>query len=154
MKNKVNKVEKAMLVFPRWFNPHSAHMKVDVFIKEEHFMVISSHTTTVTTTVRIVRRAYTVDEGWYIEWEIEWNPQEKSSGRVLFTSEQLRHAFGVIADKMPNFLHNAEYSESGKYVRRNNFLNIPCVGSGYDGDPNVSIYIDDDIQNAIRELLR
>jgi len=33
-------------------------------------------------------------------------------------------------------------------------LNIPCPGTGHDGDPNVSVYIEESIQRAIEQLLK
>ncbi len=40
-----------------------------------------------------------------------------------------------------------------KFIRWGNFLNIPCPGTGHDGDPNVSIYVTDEIREAVRKLL-
>ena len=81
-----------------------------------------------------------------------------AKGRAWFSEEDLKSAFGF-SDKSGEYgywlieRYGADVASQGKYIRWRDHLNIPCPGIGNDGDPNVSIYLDDDIKNAVRELL-
>lgn len=139
---------------PVWCHHHGSKMRIENFSKGNHLLVIAGSAAR----VRITRRATTVDEGWFVDWEIIWSQQEKINGRVIFKSDDLRAAFGLTEDsgKYGGWLikqFGADSAEQGKYIREGNFLNIPCPGSGHDGDPNISIHIDEEIQNAIGQLL-
>ena len=41
----------------------------------------------------------------------------------------------------------------GKFVAKAQYLNIPEGGSGFDGNPNISIEIDDAIRDAVRNIV-
>ena len=41
----------------------------------------------------------------------------------------------------------------GVFLRYEYFLNIPGPGTGNDGNPNISVELDDGIKNAVRQLL-
>jgi hypothetical protein len=140
--------------FPIWCHHHGSKMRVENFNKCNHFLVIAGSAAS----VRITRKSTTVDEGWFVEWEVVQSQQAKVSGRVFFTSDDLRAAFGLSQEsgEFGDWLieqFGADSASQGKFIRWKNFLNIPCPGTGHDGDPNVSIHIDEDIQNAVRQLL-
>jgi len=100
-----------------------------------------------------------MDEGWLVDWKVRHNgPGEQASGQVVFTTGELRAAFGLSAESgqfgdelIERF--GGESAEQGKYIRWMNYLNIPCPGTGNDGDPNVSIHLDDEMKSAIHKLL-
>jgi len=101
-----------------------------------------------------------VKNDWFVNWEIiQCRPiQEISSGRRWFTIDDLRSAFGIsdYSGKYARWLidrYGAEVAEQMKYIRWHEYLNIPCPGTGNDGDPNISIEIDDEIQLAIAKLI-
>ena len=129
-------------------------MRVEEFSKGNYFLVIAGSAAR----VRITRRAATVDEGWFVDWEVVQSQQAKVNGRVVLTSDELRAAFGLSDDSgtFGDWLierFGADSASQGKYIRWKNFLNIPCPGTGHNGDPNVSIHFDEEIQNAVRQLL-
>ncbi len=99
------------------------------------------------------------DNLWSVFWEIIFAPNSKVEGNILFTAKELKIAFGLSDDensKSGQWLidrYGADVAEQGKYIRRGDFLNIPGPGTGNDGDPNVSIHLDNEIKNAIRDLL-
>lgn len=140
---------------PTWYHHHGSKMRVEEFSKGNRLLVIAGSAAS----VRITRRASTVDEGWFVEWEVVQSQQVKVNGRVFFTSDDLRAAFGLSqgSGRFGNWLieqFGADSASQGKYIRWRNYLNIPCPGTGHDGDPNVSIYIDnDEILDAVRQLL-
>ena len=41
----------------------------------------------------------------------------------------------------------------GKFVRFHNYLNIPGRGEGQDGDANLSVYLSESIQEAVKDML-
>lgn len=139
---------------PNWCHHHGSKMRVEEFSKGNYLLVIAGSAAS----VRITRRAKTVDEEWFVEWEVVQSQQAKVNGRAFFASDDLRAAFGLSQEsgEFGDWLieqFGADSASQGKFIRWKNFLNIPCPGTGHDGDPNVSIHIDDDVQNAIRQLL-
>lgn len=143
------------MCFPIWFHHHGYKMCVEKLLsKGNHLLIIAGSAAG----VKITRRATTVDEGWFIEWEVVQSQQSKVNGRVVFTADDLRAAFGLSQEsgEFGDWLierFGADSASQGKFIRWKNFLNIPCPGTGHDGDPNVSIHIDEEVQNAIRRLL-
>ncbi len=139
--------------FPIWHHHHSSKMKVRRFDQNWRILVIAGSAAS----VRITRVATTVDEGWYVDWEVVHSQQCKANGRVIFTSDELQAAFGL-SDNSGTYgdwlisRFGAESAEQGKYIRWKDFLNIPCPGTGHDGDPNVSIEINEEIKRAVQQL--
>lgn len=97
------------------------------------------------------------------EWEVCWKVgqvgDQGSSGMVIFSSKELREAFDyrVVPKKNESFLFvrfGATAARQGKFIRTDRFLNIPCPGTGYDGDPNISILLTQEIVEAVRKLLK
>lgn len=145
---------KTHLGIPVWCHHHCTKMRASQFNKILHLLVIEGSAAI----VRITRRAITADEGWFVDWEIVQTQQEKVRGRVIFTSDELRAAFGLSENsgRFGGWLieqFGADCAEQGKYIRWKNFLNIPCPGTGHDGDPNVSIRLNEEIQDTVRQLL-
>jgi len=143
------------LYFPIWCHHHGSKMHVEKFSKGNHLLVIAGSAAS----VRITRKATTVDEGWFVDWEVIHSQQTKVNGRAFFTSDDLRAAFGLSQEsgKFGDWLierFGADSASQGKFIRWKNFLNIPCPGTGHDGDSNVSIHFDGETQNAVRQLLR
>lgn len=140
---------------PKWCHHHCLKMRVDKFYKDNYLIVIAGSAAQ----VRITRRAMTVDEGWFVDWEIIHSQQESAEGRVIFTTEELRAAFGLSNSPGGEFSYwliqdyGGDSASQGKYIRWQNYLNIPCPGTGHDGDPNVSICLDNEIKDTVRWLL-
>lgn len=96
--------------------------------------------------------------GWNVHWRIEG--PSSVSGRVWMSDEQVAGAFGL-QDAVEIWEGNAWFLERygadsvspAVYIRYQNFLNIPCPGTGYAGDPNISIELDDRMKEAVRSFL-
>ena len=92
-----------------------------------------------------------------ISWRITFFQGDYVEGRIHVTAAELRAAFGISEQPCldnafaDHFL--ADSAVQGHYIRRGNFLNIPMPGTGTDGDPNISIYLDDEIKQAVRDFL-
>lgn len=98
---------------------------------------------------------------WVVCWIVIFSFDSKVEGKLSFTTEQLCAAFGVETEK-PFEAHfgqwlidryGADYAEQGKFIRQGDYLNIPGPGTSNDGDPNVSVMLDDDITKAIKDLV-
>ena len=144
--------------FPIWCHHHGSKMCVEQFDRQNQVLVISGSAAKV-----IIRKASSVypgAKGWFVDWEVVQCKlyEEGVHGRSRFNDEDIKAAFGLSesSGKFGEWLikqFGADSAEQGKYIRWKNFLNIPCPGTGHDGDPNVSIHLDEEIQNAVRQLL-
>jgi len=143
---------------PVWCHKHGSKMDVEQLDRENHVLIISGSAAKVT-----IRKASTVfpdAEGWFVDWEVvQCRPRDEGvRGRSFFNKKNLEAAFGLSedSDKFDNWFfsqHGVDAAEQGKYIRWKHYLNIPCPGTGHDGDPNVSIHLDERIQNAVRRLI-
>jgi hypothetical protein len=84
---------------------------------------------------------------WNVSWEINHDCLAKVAGSFVMNSGKLWSAF-VEESKDPAF---TQYQ--GHWYRRGEFLNIPCPGTGRDGDPNLSILLNNEIFWAVRNLI-
>jgi len=93
------------------------------------------------------------------------SPQEKTNGSVIFPDQVLLAAFcltddpGVGVDWSQWLLdqYGGDLAIQGRFIhwtsQHTTFLNIPCPGTGHDGDPNISLEVTPEIKDAIRQLV-
>lgn len=144
--------------FPDWFHHHGLKMRLKQLNEVDHVLVIKGSAATII--IKQVDGAPFTGKEWAVNWEvIQSMPDEIVRGCRRFRNEELAAAF-ALTDKSGEFglwiidRFGADSAEQGKYIRWRDFLNIPCPGTGNDGDPNVSIDIDGKIQDAVLMLLR
>ncbi|MFH1326424.1 MAG: hypothetical protein ABIH48_03065 [Candidatus Falkowbacteria bacterium] len=95
---------------------------------------------------------------WFVAYEIT-HSTGKTSGFRNMTTKELRSAFGLSDENSKHgSLHllkrfGGTCAEQGKFIRWENCLNIPCPGTGLDGDPNISIELNDNIIATVKELI-
>lgn len=95
-----------------------------------------------------------------IEWKVIHACGEEASGRSVFPEELVLAAFGLGDIELPpcaRFLveqYDSNIGAQGRFIRKGNFLNIPCPGTGKAGDPNLSLFITDRIQNCVKTFLQ
>lgn len=86
------------------------------------------------------------------------------TGTTVLTKKQLLRAFGVIRESEMTGSECTEYTEMldcfgaddgvpGCFIRWEDWLNIPCAGCGYNGDPNITIFISREIACAVANLV-
>jgi hypothetical protein len=98
--------------------------------------------------------------GWAVHWKVKFSFREYAEGEINLEYSELQEAFGLgrnftYADSLWLIeRYGASVAAQGKYIRWEQWLNIPGPGTGNDGSPNVSIEIDDAIKGAVREILR
>ena len=146
--------------FPIWCHYHGSKMIVKKKLDQQNcVLVISGSAAKVT--IRKASSVYPDAKGWFVDWEVvQHRPYEVGvRGRSWFNDKDIAAAFGLSesSGKYGNWLierFGADSAEQGKYIRWKNFLNIPCPGTGSDGDPNISIYLDEEIKHAVRCIMQ
>lgn len=146
------------LYFPDWWHHHGSKMRVQELDLQGHNLVIAGSAAKVM--IRVASQVHPEATGWFIEWEVvQYQPYgEIVRGRVQVTNEELAVAFDLLYSPVTtgDWLldrFGGDVAEQGKYIRWQRFLNIPCPGTGNDGDPNVSIELDKEIKEVVRQLL-
>jgi hypothetical protein len=143
---------------PIWHHPHGSKMRVEKLDKKNRVLVISGSAAKVT-----IRKASSIipnAKGWLVDWEVVQCQAygEGVRGRSCFKDNDIAAAFGL-SDSSGRFggwlieQFGADVANQGKYIRWKKFLNIPCPGTGHDGDPNVSIQLNEEIQHNVLQLL-
>ena len=97
-------------------------------------------------------------------WTLNWHLFDRgmtavSSGNREVTSRELQAAFGLLEavlpeDSLMNRRSGRDITLRGLFIRQGQWLNMPCPGTGLDGDPNITIFITHEIRREIRRILR
>jgi hypothetical protein len=106
---------------------------------------------------------------WKVKWTIyRTNPhmlkeseKDKVEGTVTLTTQELYLAFDSVlgsyskegTDREFTRRHNLTVGIKGKYVRKGSHLNIPCMGTGDEGDPNASIWLSKEVSVALMSFV-
>jgi hypothetical protein len=141
---------------PNWFNPHGLKMSLGDYpicqVTHENEVLVGSNV------ARLQIRPSMVNQGKYqVLWQINHGPGEFVQGQVQLTKGELEEAFELCPNPPRNVFAehiNVDAAIQGHYVRKNRWLTIPAPGPGFDGDPNISIFVTDDLQDAVRKLIK
>jgi len=149
---------------PAWWHPDGIQMMpgtVEKFMGE-FYLTIRSNTASLT--IKSTHKSGL----WQVRWQvIHFLPdKQESSGMRLFDTADLANAFRLVGGPNPPKCKYPEYytryglrldgSDSavpGKYTRADGDLNIPCPGTGCDGDPNISIWVHHAVSKAVMDLI-
>lgn len=148
------KPDLSMLGFPVWFHHHAIKMNVVALDQERKRLEIAASAAFLK-----ISRITIEKKAWKLEWQVRQSRSERTDGVVLFTDEQLSIAFGLTSGEVPSHSrwlidrYGGDYAFQGNFIRWQHCLNIPCPGTGHDGDPNISIEIDEKMQEAVAVLL-
>ena len=139
---------------PSWFNPHGLKMSLGDYpiyqVTHENEVVVGSNA------ARLQIRPSLANGKYEVLWLIDHGPEDLVQGQVQLTKDELEEAFGLCANPSRNAFAehiNADVGIQGHYVRKERWLTIPTPGPGFDGDPNISVFVTVDIQDAVRKLL-
>ncbi|MCX6720615.1 MAG: hypothetical protein NTW11_02320 [Candidatus Staskawiczbacteria bacterium] len=136
---------------PIWWHKHGSKMRLKVFSHSANiFLVIQGSAAEL--------KVGKLDNRWIVAWKITQSPTENSSGRIIMNDHSLAQAFGLDDDGLFSSCwlierYGGTVAHQGQFIRWDKFLNIPCPGTGHDGDLNVSIYLDEKIKEAVGKLL-
>ncbi len=138
---------------PSWFHPHGHRIGLVGVDREHRTVVLRSSAVTVVISPE-------KDQKFKVAWTIDHSPAEMVTGTVLLQRPRLLTAFLVLPNLPPeesqaSYLKRFEVDAGavGYFIRRSRFLNLPCPGTGHDGDPNVSIVVTQEITNAIGRIV-
>jgi hypothetical protein len=138
-------------VGPVWYNNHGG--KMDLRSKNDDGLVIASHAAF----LEIARVPKQRSVYYSAKWEIKFSANEIVKGSILMSAAELLGAFGIKdhVDDLSRWMivrFGGSSASQGKFLRYHDFLNIPGPGTGNDGDPNISILLDQEIKEAIRDF--
>lgn len=139
---------------PYWWHQHG--LKMEITESTPFKLVIASRAASLTITA--IEASQDGQDRWNVQWQIIHTQMERVQGNCIFYRHQLTQALGAqpprgVTPFSPGYFDHVLY-EQGQYVRDGKYLNIPCRGTGHDGDPNISIMIEDDIEQAVALLLQ
>jgi len=106
--------------------------------------------------LKIVRDA---GRGYLATWRIIHGPSSSVTGSVFFSEKELKQAFGVTDDIVWQSeaglieQYGATTASAGVFIRFQKWLNIPCPGTGKDGDPNLSMKISEKIKKEVQRFM-
>lgn len=138
---------------PKWFHPHGFKLLLggESGLTHENEILIGSKV------VQLLIRPSANKENYQIFWRIVFRTEEFVQGQICMPGSELRDAFCLL--QHPSYTgalveeFKADSGIQGRYIRKNQFLNIPMPGTGMDGDPNISIFISDEIKESVRKLI-
>lgn len=153
IKLNISEPKSTPLFLPDWCNTHCYKMKPTLNLSKKILLI---HSGTSALTITLAEMEFI--KGWFVDWHIIHTPWSKSGGRIIMESMELKSAFGLTGEsgddgKWLLESYGGDSAAQGKYIRWGNYLNIPCPGTSHDGDPNISIKIDEPIKYAVKTLL-
>jgi len=145
------------IAYPAWFNRNGHKMqlqKINIARDKKELYIVGGSSALLS--IKQFNRPS--GRAWLIEWMLIKSITEKVNGQVVFDYDDLSAAFGLsnYSSDLGDWViaeFGATSAQQGKYIRAKDYLNIPCAGTGQDGDPNISIELDIEIKDAIRQLL-
>lgn len=140
---------------PEWWHHHGN--KTRVTVDNSNTVTIAGSAAEITIVAVNGNAPNTTD--FSVEWKVILTQGQMATGTRIFGYEELAAAFGITNDSGDHGQwlidrYGGQSAEQGLlYIRWRNFLNVPCPGTGLDGDPNISILITDEIKSAILDML-
>ena len=144
---------------PNWFHPRGIKMILVLVGERDPNVVIIRSTAARLVIERLNKRA-----PWFtLTWHLEHSAEEYTDGRRTTNAEWLQAMFlDPLSENVFDRYHRhiawaqhfgADVGQMGTFVRKGNYLNIPGPGIAQNGDPNISVEIDENMKRAIRALL-
>jgi hypothetical protein len=145
-----------MGVFTPWFSDNGQKMELALESLEERVIAITHRANDRDKAVASMVITFNCLDCWRLEWVIQGFI--KSQGCVFLNTEELMAAFGLSDVTFSCGLAQSEQFDAdvavpGHFIRKNNFLNIPCPGTGNRADKNLSLELDAKIKAAVQRLL-
>lgn len=138
---------------PRWWHSHGNKLRLTDGIARQWQTIESSAAKLIVTRYKSV---------WRLQWQIS-HAGAKSQGEATVSTIGLKLMFGLqvsrkdLATSMPCHWmvedYGAEFGSQRLFIRWGRYLNLPHPGTRHDGDPNLSLYVTEEIQEAIWALI-
>jgi hypothetical protein len=134
---------------PRWFNPAGNDARlVERRSKKPNLIPALTIVASNGSSQLKIRRHTTDKRFWHVRWRIFYKNGARLEGEFYWTSHDICAAFGE--NDMGIFWH----VPGSRFARVGNYLNVPCPGTGHDGDPNISILLNPTIRAAVKKLIQ
>lgn len=145
---------------PPWFNSHGWKMslrKPDRFNGGQCDLIIGNGVIAIVRITRVGKRPK-----YLVDWRIVHSgglDTPYTAGRIEINRTELVQMFRIsdeVTEESDQWLidqYGGTVATQAKFFRSGKYLNIPCPGTGHDGDPNVSIHVGDEIRNAVAFML-
>ena len=148
--NKMTRKPEMGLIGPDWCHHHCRKMELTAIGICKDYLILQGSAAELV----ISRKG----GNWLVSWKVIQSLDAQTIGQTIFTSEDLSRAFDLTNDmgKHGEWLidrYGGTTASQGKFIRYKNWLNIPCPGTAHDGDPNISIDIDEGIKKAVMDLV-
>lgn len=99
-------------------------------------------------------------EQWNVEWKITHLSGMETTGKAIYPRTVLLEAFGITRSRrIPpcamSILHRfkGDMAVQGRFIRKGPYLNIPGPGTGLPEDPNLSIFLTEDLVECVKLFL-
>jgi len=154
------------LYYPNWWHGHGSKISSGPSESGQDFLIWRASAAT------LIIRWILVDDGhnWQIEWQIVWSAEAQVKGVIVIDLEKLKVMFGLQSHftKSKDIQHanwlvaqvGGTTGRQGAFIRwdppwihTGSFLNIPHPGFGHDGDPNLSVSVDEEMRQAIATFI-
>lgn len=90
-----------------------------------------------------------------VGWQLE-HANGNVVGTIIMDADELRHAFGLMDGSSKSGValasrcgFEADAAEQGLFFRIGRYLKLPHPGTSAQGDPNISLHLDDEIRAAV-----
>jgi hypothetical protein len=139
---------------PDWHYHGSSKMCVTSYSEAHQFVLYESDSAT----LRVSKFAGPTI-GWMVKYGLIHGPHGRIDGQVWMSADDLATAFGLSDDCSARTgqtilnMYGGDVAKPGTYLRFGACLNVPGPGTGYPGDPNISILLTDELKNIVRKLL-
>lgn len=79
-------------------------------------------------------------------------------GRIFTTEKEFKHAFDIAVQTDENgsevlLEYGGTAASTGVFIRYKDWLNLPCPGTGFDGDPNISLKLTEEIKKEAKSFI-
>lgn len=139
---------------PEWHHHHGAKMRVrSTSVADPPVWVIMA-----SEVAHLLVQRKEGFPGWSIAWNIR-HADGNAQGVVSVNNDELAALFGLETPETEEtsrwlvMRYGADWAKQGLGIRYRDWLTLPCPGTGHDGDPNISIDLDDEVRTAIGTLL-
>lgn len=139
---------------PKWFHHHGFKLSLG---GEPIIQATFGNEVVVNSNVAHLQIGPSMTRGIYqVLWCIAFSSNESVQGKICLTRNELKGAFLLLDSGEKSVfaeLFDADAGVQGHYIRKGKWLNIPAPGNGFDGDPNISVFVSDEIKEAVRKLI-
>jgi len=140
---------------PAWWHPKGAFMRVHHVVSQPHKRELFIKGASDSFWLNITSQAGAAT--WYLQWQLYHEWAQQVTGKVRLATGELCLAFALQELPLEQDPLISRYRQwvcrPGCFFRLADFLNIPCRGTGQNGDPNMSLLLTPEIKTHLANLI-